>query len=72
MIYDITAQGSTIDEAYIDFIFADPNDQAHAWAINQAALKSRIQKPNNNEYGQSGEKRTTTEPLRSEDTVTTI
>ena len=27
---------------------------------------------NNNEYGQSGEKRTTTEPLRSEDTVTTI
>lgn len=27
---------------------------------------------NNRDYGQTGEKRTTTEPLRSEDTVTTI
>lgn len=71
MIHDITSQGSMIDEAYIDFIFADPNDQAHAWAINQATLKSRIQKSNNNEYEQTGEKRTTAESLRSENTNTT-
>ena len=67
MIYDITAQGSTIDKAYIDFIFADPDDQAHAWVINQAAIKS-----NNRDYGQTGEKRPTTESIRCENKVTTI
>lgn len=42
-IPDITAQGSIIDEAYIDFIFADPNDQAHAWAINNQTNKQHGQ-----------------------------
>lgn len=69
MTYDITSQGDIIDKAYIDFIFADPNDQAHAWAINQATLKSNNRGIRTHE--QTREAGTDKEPYGSKNTNST-